>query len=572
MADIQFTGTDEFHALWRSSAHEAVPYTDDFPEALLVLPELMDGSIGQGKATKITIQITLNGPKSNLRVSDNGMGVENERRLLQWAASKANDNLHRNGHGLKKCLTKWEPEYKKANWTIKYRRPGKNIQVIKGPFKGRDTDSDEDTKDGTTLYPSGTEISIDFDANKILESLSDKPTDLFNAIKELIQTRYSESILQNTEFGVNIINTSAKPDEKPLGLKSSRDDKKTWHSFKTCMESYIADGTIQNVFAQKISIPGGFYTLELFYIKVLGNTAFPLKKEFPKYGHKSMKSSRAHISLDGRMIEAIPIYQLMNREANHNDYNGFIAFVNFIPNSVNDAIQSMPAPCTTKVSLYENDPIFKKFKEDFYKTITPVIDEVLKNVEAAKAQAKPKAPVPAPVPAPAPPAAPAVLPALASTPVVYKDFFAFIQPKVKAINPTFTPQEITAEIARIWNQRKLLIAPAAPAPAPAPVPVPVPVPVPAHAPAPAAPAPAPRQIPVAPIVPVPQPQPQVDINFSKTDAHVIVLEKGKRFIEIRYRGQYHIAEKYYTEHLMALGPQRFKEWILAIEKINQLLQ
>jgi hypothetical protein len=53
---------------------------------------------------------------------------------------------------------------------------------------------------------------------------------------------------------------------------------------------------------------------------------------------------------------------------------------------------------------------------------------------------------------------------------------------------------------------------------------------------------------------------------------VIVLEKGKRFIEIRYRGQYHIAEKYYTEHLMALGPQRFKEWILAVEKINRLLE
>jgi hypothetical protein len=64
----------------------------------------------------------------------------------------------------------------------------------------------------------------------------------------------------------------------------------------------------------------------------------------------------------------------------------------------------------------------------------------------------------------------------------------------------------------------------------------------------------------------------VDINFSKTDTHLIALEKGKRFIEIRYRGQYHIAEQYYTQHLMALGPQRFKEWIQEVEKINRLLE
>jgi hypothetical protein len=147
--------TEEFHALWRSSAFEAVPYTDDFPEALLVLPELIDGSIGQGQASKIILQITLNGTKSNLKVRDNGVGIKNERRLLQWAAQKASDNLHRNGHGTKKCLTKWEQDYTKANWTIKYRLLGKNLQIIKGPFKGRDTDVSEDETDETTLMPSG---------------------------------------------------------------------------------------------------------------------------------------------------------------------------------------------------------------------------------------------------------------------------------------------------------------------------------------------------------------------------------------------------------------------------------
>ena len=155
--------TEEYHALWRSSALEAVPYTDDFPEAILVLPELIDGSIGQGNATKVTIEIILNKRSSRLTVTDNGGGIRNERRLLQWAAQKATDNIHRNGHGTKKCLTKWEQDYTKADWTIKWRVPGKNLQIAKSPFKGRDTTVVEDEDDQTTLMASGCEISQGFD-------------------------------------------------------------------------------------------------------------------------------------------------------------------------------------------------------------------------------------------------------------------------------------------------------------------------------------------------------------------------------------------------------------------------
>jgi len=198
--------TEEYHALWRSSAHEAVPYTDDFPEALLVLPELCDGSIGQGNATRITIRITLNGENSELTVSDNGGGVRNERRLLAWAASKATSNIHRNGHGTKKCLTKWEPNYEKANWTIRWRLPGKNLQTTKGPFKGYSPDSvvDDEGTDTTTLMPSGCEISIGFNAASVLGDLASNPDDLYTAIKEIIQTRYSEDTLIKTEFILDI--------------------------------------------------------------------------------------------------------------------------------------------------------------------------------------------------------------------------------------------------------------------------------------------------------------------------------------------------------------------------------
>ena len=64
---------EDYKALWRSSAYDAVPYTGDFPEAVLVLPELTDGAIGQGNATRVVIRVVLSAAgKSALSVTDNG--------------------------------------------------------------------------------------------------------------------------------------------------------------------------------------------------------------------------------------------------------------------------------------------------------------------------------------------------------------------------------------------------------------------------------------------------------------------------------------------------------------------
>jgi len=235
--------TEEYHALWRSSAHEAVPYTDDFPEALLVLPELCDGSIGQGNATRVTIRISLNGNESKLTVTDNGNGIRNERRLLAWAASKATSNIHRNGHGTKKCLTKWEPNYEKADWTIRWRLPGKNLQTTTGPFKGYSPDSvvDDEGEDTHILMPSGCEISISFNATSVLGDLANNPDGLYTAVREIIQTRYSEETLSKTEFIIDI----SHPSNTKLLPRSSKKEK--WHSFKTCVLNSIKHNVVKKL-------------------------------------------------------------------------------------------------------------------------------------------------------------------------------------------------------------------------------------------------------------------------------------------------------------------------------------
>jgi hypothetical protein len=78
---------EDFTAQWRASAHEAVPYTEDFPESFLVLPELIDGGIGQGSASKIKIEIKfIDDNNGYLKITDNGVGVKNPSRLLSWAS------------------------------------------------------------------------------------------------------------------------------------------------------------------------------------------------------------------------------------------------------------------------------------------------------------------------------------------------------------------------------------------------------------------------------------------------------------------------------------------------------
>jgi len=70
-----------------------------------------------------------------------------------------------------------------------------------------------------------------------------------------------------------------------------------------------------------------------------------------------------------------------------------------------------------------------------------------------------------------------------------------------------------------------------------------------------------------PIIPVFQPPPEVDITFSKTESHVIVSRSTATLHKIPYRGQFHVVKDFYEQHLFALGPARFLEWIVG-EEVN----
>jgi hypothetical protein len=196
---------EDFCAQWRASAHEAVPYDEDLPECLIILPELIDGAIAQGNAKSIVVYIELGTNISKLFVRDNGKGITNPQRLLSWASTESIDVHHRYGHGSKKCLTKWSKDYNTAQWYVRYRICDKrghsgSLFTYRSPFKGIKHIPEEDEKDEITLMPSGTEWYIEFDRG-ILGKFGESQN-LFNIIKEIIRTRYS--CFNEREFIVKI--------------------------------------------------------------------------------------------------------------------------------------------------------------------------------------------------------------------------------------------------------------------------------------------------------------------------------------------------------------------------------
>ena len=352
----------DFDAQWRASAHEAVPYTEDFPECLLILPELTDGAIAQGKAERIAIHITLNEQKGVLIVSDNGKGITDFNRLSSWASKDSRDVHHRYGHGSKKCLTKWHKDYDTAKWSVTYRTKDKrqnpgSLFTYNAPFVGNKKLPEEDEKDETVLWPSGTKWEIEFDRS-ILGDFNTKDK-LFDAIKEILRTRYVKDYFDKTEFILTINDGTDR-------TESSRDAKYNWKTFEECLQEEVDSGRAMIAYKDTIPFNNGIMYYAQYRLSVRGNTSYNLKDQFPRYGTKNQKYARLHISISGRIIEIPHIHEFYKgRTSTHNDFNGFIGIVKFIPNNPDD-YGEMPTPCTTKVSFYQNCPNYKKFIEMIY--------------------------------------------------------------------------------------------------------------------------------------------------------------------------------------------------------------
>jgi hypothetical protein len=350
--------------------------------------------------------------------------------------------------------------------------------------------------------PSGTSIQYEF--NMAILGNNATPKSLYYDIREIIRTRYSNEKLSAIKISLVI-----EAGDLILSDSSHVEDTLRWKSFhETVKESGIVDTLLNQ---HRVNIDGGYWVFDLYRINISGKESamkrLNAQAEFPTYGNRNMNSSRVHISLDGRMIEAPPIWKLVGRESNHNDYNGLIGFVNFVSNTQAD-FAKMPIPCTTKVSFYEPGKVFKEFVAN----VGVVIRNSLQAMPppAPKPRAAAAAPVPPPVPAPPP----------APTPLM----------------------------------RQLSVRPSAPAPARPPPPAEPQAPTQAHVPTP-------------PQTPANSPI----LTFRQTPADIIVLENQDIICTIPYKSSYRTTEEYYKQTLEKIGSERFKRWALEQARVNQQL-
>lgn len=358
IADEQFPG------LWRNSAMEAIPYTEDFPEPILVLPELFDGCRGQGTATKITITIKVYADGIGvLTVADNGKGIQNLSRFKRWAATKSVDNLHRNGHGMKKCMTKWAPDFQLAVWAVVFRNKNRNATVIRYPYNGSETHVDDEEADAEILKNCGTEIHIVFNS-KVLCGLNTAEK-LAQSIQELIETRHLESVFASVEFKLDVEWGDSHV------VKNSKDPENPWHSFRYFVEQEVDAGNAVLEKDVEGTSNGSPWHLWRFKLTIDGKKVYALKARFPRFGTKTPGAQRVNIALMDRVIEAMPYYKLAGKPSAHPTDNGTIVFVEFA-----GVLETLPQPCTTKVLMYPQDPIFMQFKDDVRRILNPAAVEV----------------------------------------------------------------------------------------------------------------------------------------------------------------------------------------------------
>jgi len=364
---------EQYKALWRASASEAVPYTDDFPEPLLILPELTDGSIGKGKATKIEIEFDITNPeKVYVTHRDNGRGISSSElpRLFSWANSKSSSSEHRYGHGSKKALTKISPDYDTAEFRLLFKMIGQ-LHSITGPWD--DFQKMAESVKVVEHTESNQNIGFEWMMNSDMGIFGEKrelykdPRNLFLAMKEVLTSRYNAYHFDNCEYVLSV----------KCGPEFISESSKT-NSWKTLEQ--MLDESKNATQKYKFSFPWKSVTVDYTEYKLSRNDD-TISEAFPTYGVRSIPASRCHIANDGRFIEPMRAERFEKRKL-HNSMNRTIAFIN-VRSSEDDSesYKDQPVPCTTKVSFQEQCP-----------NLNGILDRIRSERKRIDTEAKPKVP------------------------------------------------------------------------------------------------------------------------------------------------------------------------------------
>jgi hypothetical protein len=343
-----------FAGSWRCWSSMKIDGDERIPMLFRLWPEPWDNSIRYG-ALNIWNRIIFNADKFDTNIRDDGCGFsqEGEERFLQLAAENDANEASRYGWGLKAFLAAAAPGYFDP-WEIATRytntaRPN----IYKTPYKGKFTTCKSGSSD--MLFPSGTSITVHPQASKFNTSKLSymNAQEMANLFKEIVCTRYSETILRKVRF--HFIITGA--DNVTVELDSWAAEAE-WHSLEYCLKQAVECGlatvlmpeTVRPVVAGRLHARHTVYQIKPMLKKK--NIDYGPLTPFPLYGRRTIDSTLIHHFNNERMIEALP-KGIATGKRFHNSENGQIGFVQFIPTNPEIDYSLMPRPATIKTSYLD---------------------------------------------------------------------------------------------------------------------------------------------------------------------------------------------------------------------------
>jgi hypothetical protein len=336
------------------SANEGVPYSNEFPEVLQTCTEFVDNSLGVGNATELKITINITDPrKCVFSIEDNGKGIENLvelKRFLQFASSKSSNEKNENvyGHGAKKALTKFCPDFNSAVWMVMWRsRNGfsNKMNVLSSPFNGQETDlkSDDENKYRDICPEGGFYVHTEFDIERL--GPYNKANKLMEVLQELFRIRYEPDFYQEYVIKFEIVQ----------GKTVIKESSEKWKSLKQCLDEEVLKSGVDKFVFQNVL---GNCIADVTLYNIPKDSRLTIKG-IERYGKRCMFATRVYFGRNGRYIEARPFHEFVGLKE-HNSNNGKIAFIMYTG-------EDLPQPCTTKVKMQDTCRIFKTINDPIIK-------------------------------------------------------------------------------------------------------------------------------------------------------------------------------------------------------------
>ncbi len=356
-AKLNTNYSEDIHGLWRANAKERVAYTDDYPAQLLCATEFTDNSLGKGKATRIEWTFDITHPHAGIfTITDNGAGIQkitDLNRFLKFGSPSSSDKYHQYAWGRFRGMTSFMPEYETAIWSATFKLCGNPdfLSQVCQPWSAVEKMQQSMVEIPITHENRniGLEMKMQFDMSIFGADLAKQyianPQKLFDKTKERLTTKYDQSVFEQTEFVLSVIN----------GDMNITQSSKT-HNWKT-LETMLRELSQTSPASCEIvySTPLKWKSVDVAPIEFNLKRDHPeLSKAFPTFGVRRLGTGRVNILNDGRLIESRHKYKMEGRKSDHNDFNGQIVFLHSYSDCPGGDFKDQPEPCTTKVSIDEN--------------------------------------------------------------------------------------------------------------------------------------------------------------------------------------------------------------------------